>query len=500
MDLFSNLLYGFSIALTPENIAYAFIGSLLGTLVGVLPGIGPTAAIAILLPLTSFLPATGAIIMMAGIYYGSQYGGSTTSILLNMPGEVSSVPTTLDGYALARQGRAGPALAIAAISSFVAGTVGLIGLTFFAPPLAEVALLFGPPEYFALMVLALTVVVNLSGKSLLRGFISAGFGLLLGTVGLDAITGEPRLVFRSTELLSGIDFVSVSIGLFAVAEVFSSLEAELKSIAAEKIGKLMPSLRELKQTVGAMLRSTVIGFLLGLLPGVSPGMTAFFAYDAERRSSRTPERFGQGALEGVAAPEGANNSATSGGFVPLMAFGIPPSPALAVLLGALVIYGLQPGPVMFQQRPDVVWGIIASMYIGNVMLLILNLPLVGLWAKVVEIPYRLLAPLILVFCVIGSLSIRNNPFDLWVMLIFGCLGYAMKKLDYPAAPMILTLILGDRLESDLRRSLVLSGGSPIILFERPVSLVLLLLAVVLTWMSLTRWTRRREVVAAAESN
>jgi putative tricarboxylic transport membrane protein len=500
VELFSNLLYGFSIALTPENIWYAFLGSLLGTLVGVLPGIGPTAAIAILLPLTSFLPPTGAIIMMAGIYYGSQYGGSTTSILLNMPGEVSSVPTTLDGYALARQGRAGVALAISAISSFVAGTVGLIGLTFFAPPLAEVALLFGPPEYFALMVLALTVVVNLSGKSLLRGFISAGFGLMLGAVGLDALTGERRLTFGSTELLGGIEFVSVSIGLFAIAEVLSSLEVELKSIAAEKIGQLMPTLKELKQTSGAMIRSTFIGFFLGLLPGVSPGMTAFFAYDVERRSSRTPERFGKGALEGVAAPEGANNSATSGGFVPLMAFGLPPSPALAVLLGALIIYGLQPGPIMFKERPDFVWGVIASMYVGNVMLLVLNLPLVGLWAKVVEIPYRLLAPLILVFCFIGSLSIRNNPFDLWIMLIFGFIGYAMKKLDYPAAPLILTLILGDRLESELRRSLVLSGGSPLILVERPVSLVLLVIAIVLTWMSLTRWTRRQEVVASAESD
>jgi putative tricarboxylic transport membrane protein len=500
MEAIGNLLYGFGVALSPENLWYAFLGCLLGTLVGVLPGIGPTAAIAILLPLTTFLPPTGAIIMMAGIYYGSQYGGSTTSILLNTPGEVSSVPTTLDGYALARQGKGGPALAVAAISSFVAGTVGLVGLTLFAPPLAEVALLFGPPEYFALMVLALTVVVNLSGRSLLRGFISAGFGLLLGTVGLDSITGERRLVFGSTDLLGGINFVAVSIGLFAIAEVLASLEAGLKSIAAEKIGRLMPTMAELKQTIGAMLRSTGIGFALGLLPGVSPGMTAFFAYDAERRVSRTPQRFGRGALEGVAAPEGANNSATSGGFVPLIAFGIPPSPALAVLLGALVIYGLQPGPIMFQERPDFVWGVIASMYIGNVMLLILNLPLVSVWARVVEIPYRLLAPLILVFCFIGALSIRNNFFDLSIMLAFGFLGYVMKKLDYPAAPMILTLILGDRLESDLRRSLVLSGGSPTIFMERPVSLVLLLMAVVLTWLSLTRWSTREEVVAAAEAD
>lgn len=500
MEAALNLLYGFGIALSPENLLYAFVGAVLGTLVGVLPGIGPTSAIAILLPLTSFLPPTGAIIMMAGIYYGSQYGGSTTSILLNMPGEVSSVPTALDGYALARQGRAGPALAVAAISSFVAGTVGLVGLTLFAPPLAEVALLFGPAEYFALMVLALTVVVNLAGRSLLRGFIAAAFGLLVGIVGLDPITSEQRLTFGSTALLAGIDFVAVSIGLFAVAEVLFSLEAGLKAIAAEKIGRLLPSMAELQRTFGTILRSTGIGFALGLLPGVSPGMTAFFAYDAERRISRDPERFGRGALEGVAAPEGANNAATSGGFVPLMAFGIPPSPALAVLLGALMIYGLQPGPIMFSERPDFVWGVIASMYVGNVMLLILNLPLVGLWARVVEVPYRLLAPLVLLFCFIGALSIRNNLFDLWVMLGFGFVGYAMKKLDYPAAPLILTLILGSRLESDLRRALVLSGGSPIIFVERPVSLLLLLAAVALTWLSVTRWQVRKEVVAAAEKD
>ncbi len=500
MDLFSNLINGFSVALSLENVWFAFLGCLLGTLVGVLPGIGPTAGIAILLPLTSLLPATGSIIMLAGIYYGSQYGGSTTSILLNMPGEVGSVPTTLDGYALARQGRAGPALAIAAISSFVAGTVGVVGLTLFAPPLAQVALAFGPPEYFGLMVLALTVVVNLSGKSLMRGFIVAALGLLISTVGLDSITGERRLTFGSYQLMAGIDFVSVSIGLFAISEVFSSLEQDLKSISAEKIGRLMPTMRELKETAGTMARATGIGFFLGLLPGVSPGMTAFFAYDAERRVSKTPERFGKGALQGVAAPEGANNSATSGGFVPLMALGIPPSPALGVLLGALMIYGLQPGPVMWQERPDIVWGVIASMYVGNVMLLILNLPLVGLWAKVVEIPYRLLAPLILLFCFVGSLSIRNNPFDLWIALVFGILGYAMKKLDYPAAPMILTLILGDRLESDFRRSMVLSGGSLSIFAQRPLALALLVAAALLTWLSLTRWTRREEAVAAAESD
>jgi putative tricarboxylic transport membrane protein len=495
MEVLQSLAYGFTVALTPENLWYAFLGAVLGTLVGVLPGVGPTAAIAMLLPLTSFLPPTSAIIMMAGIYYGSQYGGSTTAILLNMPGEASSVPTTFDGHPLARQGRAGAALAVAAISSFVAGTLGLVGLVFFARALAEVALLFGPPEYFGLMVLALTMVVNLSGRSLVRGFIVAGFGLLLGSVGLDPITGERRLTFGRPELLAGVDFVAASVGLFAVGEVLASLEAELKAIAAEKVGRIWPTLAELRQTAGAMVRSTLVGFLLGLLPGISPSMASFFAYDLERRVSRNPERFGRGALEGVAAPEGANNAATSGGFVPLFAFGIPPSPALAVLLAAFMIYGLQPGPIMFEQRPDVVWGVIASMYIGNVMLLVLNLPLVGLWAKVVEIPYRLLAPVILVLSFIGAFSIRNNPFDLWVAFAFGVIGYLLKKLDYPAAPLVLTLILGDRVEAELRRSLTLSGGSLAIFAERPVSLLLLTLAAAMTVVSLTRWAAARKKLA-----
>lgn len=493
MEALGDLLAGFVVALTFEHLLYAFIGAVLGTLVGVLPGIGPTAAIAVLLPLTTFLPPTGAIIMMAGIYYGSQYGGSTTSILLNMPGEVSSVPTTLDGYALARQGRAGPALAIAAIGSFVAGTIGLVGLTLFAPPLAEIALIFGPPEYFALTVLALTVVLSFSGASLLRGLLVAVFGLLLATIGLDAITGETRLTFGRPELLSGINFLAVSIGLFAVGEVLVSLEGDLRQISAQRIGRLLPSLAELRQSFAAMLRGTGFGFLLGLIPGVSPGVTAFIAYDAEKRISKHPERFGKGALAGVASPESANNAATSSGFIPLMAFGIPPSPGLAVLLGALLIYGLQPGPIMFKERPEFVWAVIASMYVGNVMLLVLNLPLVGLWAKVVEIPYRLLAPFILVLAFIGAFSIRNNLFDVWVMVIFGVIGYAMKKTGYPLAPLILTLILGDRLEADLRRSLVLSDGSPLIFLERPISLVLMVMALVLTWLTI-RSARRKELV------
>jgi putative tricarboxylic transport membrane protein len=489
MLAWSDLFAGFANAITPMNLLWCFIGSVLGTFVGVLPGVGPTPAIAMLLPITSYLGPTPAIIMLAGIYYGSQYGGSTTSILLNVPGELSSVPTCLDGYQMAKQGRAGPALAMAAISSFFAGTLSLVGLTFFAPPLAELALRFTPPEYVGLMVLALAVVINLSGKSLTKGLISAGFGLLLTAVGLDSITGERRMTFGSLMLMNGFDFVVAAIGLFALSEIFISIEEQIGQIAAMKIGKLMPTFRELKYNLGAMVRATFLGFGLGMLPGVSPAVTAFIAYDAEKRFSRHPEKFGTGVLQGVVAPEGANNSATSGGFVPLFAFGLPSCSAMAMLLGALMIYGLQPGPIMWQQNPQFIWTIIASMYIGNVMLLILNLPLVGMWAKICEVPYSIIAPVVFIFCVIGAFAVRGNVFDLWVAMMFGFIGYAMKKLNYPPAPMLLCMILGDRLESSFRQSLVLSGGSFGIFFTRPITVALLALAVILTVASLI--ARRR---------
>ncbi len=489
MFAWSDLLAGFAAAVSPVNLLWALIGAMLGTFVGVLPGVGPTPAIAMLLPITSYLGPVPAIIMLAGIYYGSQYGGSTTSILLNMPGEISSVPTCLDGYQLAKQGRAGPALAMAAISSFVAGTLSLIGLTFFAPPLAEVALLFQPAEYFGLMVLALAVVVNLSGKSLTRGLISAGFGLLFTAIGMDSITGEQRMTFGTLELLNGFNFVVVAIGLFAIAEILTSVEEQIRQVAVMAIGKLMPTLRELRENLAAMVRATLLGFGLGMLPGVSPAVTAFIAYDTEKRFSKQPEKFGTGVLQGVTAPEGANNSATSGGFVPLFAFGLPSSSAMAMLLGALMIYGLQPGPIMWQQDPQFIWTVIASMYIGNAMLLVLNLPLVGMWAKICEIPYSILAPTVLIFCVVGAFSVRGNVFDLWIALIFGFVGYGMKKLGYPAAPMLLCMILGDRLESSLRQSLVLSGGRFNVFLTRPISAALLALAVILTVASLL--ARRR---------
>ena len=491
METLFLLLHGFAQAATPVNLLFALIGSVLGTLVGVLPGIGPASGIAILLPLTAFLPPTPAIIMLAAIYYGAMYGGSTTAILINIPGEVASVVTTLDGYQMARQGRAGPALAIAAISSFVAGTLGLIGLTFFAPPLADVALRVGPPEYFGLVVLAFSVVVSLSGASLVKGFTAATLGGLVALVGLDPLSGVPRFTFGNSALLSGIDFVAVVIGLFAITEVLIGVEAAATAISSAAIGRLMPPWCELRRCAGTMLRATGVGFFLGLLPGCTPGAISFIAYDLERRLSRRPDRFGHGAIEGVAAPEGANNATTSGGFVPLFALGIPATPALAVLLSGLMIYGLRPGPLLFETRPDFVWTVIASMYVGNVMLLILNLPMIGLWARLVRLPYALMAPLVLLFSVIGAFSVRNRFGDVVMALGFGAVGYVMVKLGYPTAPFVLALMLTPMLESAFRQSLAMAAGNPLIFVSRPIAVVLIGAGLTLsTWSILARSRRR----------
>ncbi|HLE44060.1 MAG TPA: tripartite tricarboxylate transporter permease [Methylomirabilota bacterium] len=491
MDTLGFLFQGFGQALTPQNLFFALIGSVLGTLVGVLPGIGPTSGIAILLPLTSFLPPTPAIIMLAAIYYGAMYGGSTTAILVNIPGEVSSVVTTLDGYQMARQGRAGPALAIAAISSFVAGTLGLVGLTFFAPPLADVALRIGPPEYFGLVVLAFSVVVSLSGASLVKGLSAAALGALLALVGLDPMSGVRRFTFGTSTLLSGIDFIAVIIGLFAITEVLVGVEASITAVSTAALGRLMPRWSELRRCGGTLLRATGVGFFLGLLPGCTPGAISFISYDLERRVSRTPERFGRGAIEGVAAPEGANNATTSGGFVPLFALGIPATPALAVLLSGLMIYGLQPGPLLFEKRPEFVWAVIASMYVGNVMLLVLNLPLVGLWARLVRVPYAVMAPLILLFSVLGAFSVRNSFGDVGMALAFGAVGYLMVKLGYPTAPLVLALILTPMLENALRQSLSMAAGSPLIFVTRPIAVVFIGAGLALTAWSLLGRPRRR---------
>ncbi len=499
MDVLGQLAGGFAAALSPTNLFMAAVGALLGTLVGVLPGLGPTAAIAILFPLTTVLAPVPAIIMLAGIYYGAMYGGSTTAILLNIPGEVASVPTCLDGYPMARQGRGGVALGIAAIGSFFAGSLGVIALTFFAPLLADQALRFGPPEYFGLMVLAFTVVASLSSASLIKGFAMATVGYLASLTGLGPSTAEPRFTFDWTPLMSGVDLIALVVGLFAISEVFLGLE-ESRVAIAEKIRDVFPSWADLKAAIPAILRGSGIGFVLGLLPGGAPGVTVFLAYDAERRLSRHPERFGKGAIEGVAAPESANNATSSAGFIPLLALGIPGSPPLAVLLGGLMVYGLQPGPLLFQKNPDFVWTIIASFYIGNVILLVLNLPLIGLWARLTRIPYGILGPVILLLCFLGAYSVRNSMFDVGVSLVFGVIGYVLRKCQWPLAPLLLAFILGPLLEKYLIQSLSMSGGSPLIFFQRGLALALILAAGVLLFTSLVlvRYTSRRVREETAE--
>jgi len=484
MDTLTNLMDGFSVALQPEMLFFCLVGSIIGTLVGVLPGLGPAAAMAILVPFASGLSPTAAIIMLCAIYYGAMYGGSTTSILLNIPGEAASVVTCLDGYEMAKQGRAGVALGIAAISSFVAGTFGLIGLVFLSSILVDLALQFGPPEYFGLLLLGLTVAISLSGKSLVKGLITAIAGLLIATIGIDPQSGIPRYTYGFTDMLAGFDAIVVVIGLFAVAEVFTNAETSAFTILKSKIGRIWPNFSELRQSSGAICRGSVVGFLLGLIPGIAPAVVTFVSYDLEKRVSRNPKAFGSGAIEGVAAPEGANNSCTSAGMVPLFTLGLPTTASLAVLLGALMIHGLQPGPLMFEQQKSVVWGVIASMYIGNVMLLVLNLPLIPLWIKLLKVPYPLLAPIILTICVISAYGVRNNIFDIWVMLGFGVIGYLMRKFEFPTVPLIISLILGDKLENALRQSLTLSDGSLMIFISRPITLIFILLAITATSLSL----------------
>jgi putative tricarboxylic transport membrane protein len=489
------LLNGFASALTPYNLLFALIGSIAGTLVGVLPGLGPTAAIAMLLPLASHLDPAPAIIMMAAIYYGAMYGGSTTSILVNIPGEASSVPTAIEGYQLNLQGRGGPALGISAIASFAAGTLGVIGLTFFAPVLSRAALAFGPPEYFALTFLGLSLVVSLSGRDLGKGLLSALLGLLTAVIGLDPLTGVARLTFGSMELMAGIDFVPIIMGLFAISEILTNAEKETKCILEAQRIEWLPAWQDIKDTWAAMTRSGVIGFLAGLIPGCSPAVTSFMVYDLEKRFSKHPEKFGHGAMDAVAAVEGSNNATASGGFVPLFAFGIPSGPALAVLLGGFLMYGLQPGPRLMQEQPALLWTIIASMYIGNVMLLILNLPLVGIWARMALIPFPILGPMIAVFTLIGAYSLRHSFFDLWISLLFGVIGYLMRKFEFPVAPMVLATVLAKLMETSFMQSLVMSKGSPLIFFTRPISIAFIVLTVlsVVSGILLRRKTKAQQV-------
>jgi putative tricarboxylic transport membrane protein len=478
MELISNLGLGLSTAITPINLLYCLIGVFLGTLIGVLPGLGPTATIAMLLPITFVLPPISALIMLAGIYYGSQYGGSTTSILVNLPGEAASVVTTLDGYQMARRGRAGVALATAAIGSFFAGTVATLLLALFAPPLSEIALEFGPADYFSLMVLGLVASVVLAQGSLLHAIGMVVLGLLLGLIGTDVTSGAQRYTFDIPQLADGIGFVTVAMGMFGLAEIIRNLEQEeSRSVMVTKITKLMPTKEDWKRVVGPILRGTAIGSAVGILPGSGSILGAFAAYSIEKKVSKNSAEFGKGAIEGVAAPESANNAGAQTSFIPMLTLGIPSNPVMALMIGAMIIQGIQPGPSVMKEQPALVWGIIVSMWIGNFFLVVLNLPLIGLWVRMIMVPYHLLYPAILVFCGIGVFSLNNSEFDIYLMGLFGLLGYVFVKLDCEPAPMLLAFILGPMMEEYLRRAMLISRGNPLVFVQRPISATLLALAV-----------------------
>ena len=490
------LLSGLANALTLANIGFALIGCLLGTLVGILPGLGPASAMAILLPVALHLPPTGAIIIMAGIYYGAMYGGSTTAILMNIPGEVASVITAQDGFAMTKQGRAGEALAIAAIGSYLAGIARHACHRDHGAEGRRSGPAFRPPEYFGLVLFSMTALVSFAGRSILVGLMLGVFGMWLASIGTDPLTGTQRLNFGTLELMKGFDIVPVLIGLFGIAEVLASLEQRIEQIYAGKLGSVLsmiPRGAELARGLAASARGTAIGFVLGLLPGMLPALTAYLSYDVERQISRTPEKFGSGMIEGVAAPEAANNATAMAGFIPLLSLGIPTTPALAILLGTLMINGLTPGPMLFQQQALLVWTVIGSMLIANTALLILNLPLVGLWARISRVPYHVLGPIVLAVCVVGAYAPRNTMFDVWVAIAFGIVGYVMRRLEMPVAPLVLGFLLGPLFEQSLRQSIALQG-TPAIFFTRPIPLALIIAAVLV--LGVTLWLRRRSRAVA----
>ncbi|WP_333844838.1 tripartite tricarboxylate transporter permease [Pelomicrobium sp.] len=499
MELLANLGIGFAAALSPENLLYCFIGVLLGTVIGVLPGLGPVATIAMLLPLTFTLPPVSALIMLAGIYYGAQYGGSTTAILVNLPGESGSVVTALDGYQMARQGKAGKALATAAIGSFVAGTLATFVLALFGPPLAELALKFGPAEYFSLMVLGLVASVVLAHGSLLHAVGMIVFGLLLGLIGTDVNSGMQRYTFDQPWLADGISFVVVAMGMFGLGEIIRNLEHEAtRELTIKHVTGLMPTLEDLKRIAAPVLRGTALGSALGILPGGGAMLASFAAYSLEKKISKNPEQFGKGAIEGVAGPESANNAGAQTSFIPMLTLGIPSNPVMALMIGAMIIQGIQPGPSVLNEQPMLFWGIIVSMWIGNLMLVILNLPLIGLWVRLISVPYHLLYPAILVFCAIGVFSVNNSQYDVYLMALFALLGYVFAKLDCEPAPMLLGFILGPMMEEYLRRALLLSRGDPTIFVTRPLSAVMLGLAVAAMFVVLSPTLRKRREEAFHE--
>jgi putative tricarboxylic transport membrane protein len=480
MELLANLGLGLQAAFTPVNLFYCLVGVVLGTAIGVLPGLGPVATIAMLLPATFTLPPVSSLIMIAGIYYGAQYGGSTTAILVNLPGETSSVVTAMDGYQMARRGRAGVALATAAIGSFFAGTVCTLLVAAFGPPLATLALKFGPAEYFSLMVLGLMASIVMAHGPLLNAIGMIVFGLLLGLIGTDVTSGAQRYTFGLPELADGIGFVIVAMGMFGVGEIVRNLETEgTRELTVKRVTGLMPTKQDLKRIIAPILRGTALGAALGILPGGGPTLASFSAYSLEKKVSKTPSRFGKGAIEGVAGPEAANNAGAQMSFIPMLTLGIPSNPVMALMIGAMIIQGIQPGPSVMVEQPALFWGLIVSMWIGNFLLLVLNLPLIGLWVRMVSVPYHLLYPAILVFCAIGVYSLNNATFDVYLMTLFGLLGYIFAKLECEPAPMLLGYILGPMMEEFLRRAMLLSRGDPLVFLTRPISAVLLVAAVLL---------------------
>jgi len=499
MDLLSSFFHGLAVAVQPGNLLFCLIGVLAGTLIGVLPGIGPLGAIALLLPTTFFLSPVAALIMLAGIYYGAMYGGSTTSILVNIPGEAASVVTCLDGHQMAKQGRAGPALGISAFGSFIAGSIAVMMLMCVAPPLARFALRFGPPEYFSLMLLGLTVLVYLANGPITKALMMAALGLILGVIGTDLITGRPRFTLGITELEDGLNIIPVVMGLFGVSEVLINVEDIVeRKIKKTKIRGLLPSLQDWKDSIKPILRGSFLGFFLGTLPGGGALISSFASYAVEKKLSKHPEKFGHGAIEGVAGPESANNSSAQGAFIPLLTLGIPNNAVMALMLGALIIHGISPGPLLMKENPDIFWGVIASMYIGNLMLLILNLPFIGLWVQVLRIRYNLLFPLILIFCLIGVFSVNNNVLDIWLMIGFGVMGYLARKFEYEMAPLVLALILGPMFEDALRQSMIIFDGNPLVFLTRPISASFVIIATLLLLSTLVPWIKQRKHLLAEE--
>jgi putative tricarboxylic transport membrane protein len=480
MDILQNMYLGFSVTLAPINLFYCFMGCLVGTLIGVLPGIGPIATISLLLPITFKLNPVSSIIMLSGIFYGAMYGGSTTSVLVNIPGEAASVVTCLDGHQMAKQGRAGAALGIAAIGSFIAGTISTLGLNLFSPLLVTAALEFGPPEYFSLMTLAFVVTLFMISGSKLKGLAMIVLGLFVSCIGMDVVNGQQRFTFGIFQLVNGFDLVPVVMGVFGVSEILINMEETLvREIFTDKIKGIWPNLRDLKDSALPIFRGSGLGFVLGLLPGAGVVTSSFVSYAVERKLSRHPEKFGKGAIEGVAGPESANNAAVAGAMIPLLSLGIPGNPTTAILMGALIIHGVQPGPMLISRNPEIFWGVIASFYVGNVMLLILNLPLIGIWVQLLKIPYRILFPLILLFCVIGTYSTNLNISDIWVMIGFSAIGFFLRKREYELAPFILAFVLGPLFEQSLRQSLLLSYQNPMTFITRPISAVLLAMSLIL---------------------